>query len=151
MKTRALADKTSKSVTGNARYLLYRNGISRIRDSITSGYYLEAITLCESLIADRLESRLKFLTKTDRYSFETMWNLQKGIRDHETDTELISLINGKLDIWRKERNNALHAIVKLEDRKIEIWEDRVEKCKKVAEEGEAIRKEVFKIVDKLKK
>jgi hypothetical protein len=150
-KKRALADKASKFVTGNTRYLLYRKGISRINDSINSGYYLEAITLCESLIADRLESRLKFLTNTDKYSFETLWNLQEGVRKYETDIGLISLINWNLDSWRKDRNNALHAIAKLEDKKIETWENRVERCKKVAKEGEAIRKEVFKIVGRLRK
>ena len=126
MKTRALAEKTSKSVTGNARYLLYRKGISRIKDSITKGkgYYLEAITLCESLIADRLESRSKFLTKSDRYSFKPLGKLQEGILYHETNNELKSTVGGKLDDWRVERNNALHAIVKLEDKNIEIWEDR---------------------------
>jgi len=53
--------------------------------------------------------------------------------------------------WRQKRNDALHAIGKLEEKKIEIWEDRIEKCKKIAEDGEKLRKRIFSIIDKLKK
>ena len=98
MKKRATASKIPGSVTGKTRYLLYRKGISRVKESIKSGYYLEAITLCESLIADRLESRLKFLTSSDKYSFRPLGKLQEGIKKHETDPDIKSIINSKLDM-----------------------------------------------------
>jgi len=151
MNKRATASKTPGSAIGIARYKIYKNGIGRIQNAIKSGYYLEAITLCESLIADRLESRLKYLTGGDKYSFKTLGDIQKGIKKYETDSELRSIINSEVNKWRQKRNDALHAIGKLEEKKIEIWEDRIEKCKKIAEDGEKLRKRIFSIIDKLKK
>ena len=55
MKTREIADTPEK---GQKRYWLYRSVIDRYNEAYKSGYYLEAITLMESLITDRLESLL---------------------------------------------------------------------------------------------
>jgi len=143
---RATAETHNK--VGMQRYRTYKASISRINTSIENGYYLEAITLCESLIADRLESRLNFLTGSDKYSFKTLGKLQEGIGKNETDKSLIDLVEfnkGTLDLWREKRNNALHAMAKMEDGDSREWEDKIAECKKIAEEGEVLRKLVFNL------
>jgi len=151
-KIRATANTTDG--VGMQRYATYKDAINRISESIKKGFYLEAITLSESLIADRLESRLKYLTGSDKYSFKPLGKLQEGIRDHETDKYLIELLEfkkGKLDNWRNNRNNALHAMAKIEKGDAREWDGKMEECKKIALDGEELRKEIFKITAKLKR
>ncbi|GGK41380.1 MULTISPECIES: hypothetical protein [Flavobacteriaceae] len=151
-KIRATANATDG--VGMQRYATYKAAISRISESIKKGFYLEAITLCESLIADRLESRLKYLTDSDVYSFKTLGKLQEGIGIHETNKSLIDLVKfktGTLDKWRDSRNKVLHAMAKIENGDSREWEDKMEECKRIALAGEELRKEIFKIIDKLKR
>lgn len=136
---------------GQLRYDTYRKSISRIKSSIDAGYYLEAITLTESLIADRLESRLNHLTKSSDFSFRTLGALQKGIRNNESNNDLIALVEkekGKLDKWRESRNKALHRMAKIEEGDDSNWEDKMKLCKDIAEKGEELRKEIFKLTDR---
>ena len=135
---------------GQLRYDTYRKSISRISSSIEAGYYLEAITLCESLIADRLESRLNYLTNSDNFSFKNLGKLQEGIIKHDNIEELKRMMiyqKGDLDIWRDSRNNALHAMAKIVEDDKSDWENKMQKCQIIAEEGEKLRKEVFKLTD----
>lgn len=55
MKVRAIAKEDNE--VGLERYKLYKSAFSRINKAIKEEYYLEAITLVESILADRLESR----------------------------------------------------------------------------------------------
>lgn len=57
-KPRALAENKSLSgkKNGMIRKNLYAHLFERVKDSIHNGYFLEAITLEESFMADRLES-----------------------------------------------------------------------------------------------
>jgi hypothetical protein len=143
---RATAEEHNK--VGMQRFRTYKASISRIKKAIDNEYYLEAITLCESLIADRLESRLKYLTNSDEYSFKTLGKLQEGIIKHDSIDELKKMMifqKGDLDIWRDKRNTALHAMAKIQDGDSREWEDKLTECKKIAEDGEELRKLVFKL------
>ena len=136
---------------GQLRYDTYRKSISRIKSSMEAGYYLEAITLCESIIADRLESRLNYLTNSDSFSFKTLGKLQEGIIKYDNVDELKRMMvyqKGDLDIWRDSRNHALHAMAKIADDDKSDWENKMQKCKKIAEDGEELRKEIFKLTGK---
>ena len=133
---------------GQLRYDTYRKSISRIKSSIDAGYYLEAITLTESLIADRLESRLNFLTKSDAFSFKTLGKLQEGIIEHDTVDELKRMmiyLKGDLDLWRDLRNKALHRMAKIKEGDSKEWEDKIAECMKIANDGEELRKRIFKL------
>ena len=48
---------------GTLRYRLFVRARKRIESSIRRGYFCEAIAICESVIGDRLESRLSYLSK----------------------------------------------------------------------------------------
>ncbi|PSB21190.1 hypothetical protein C7B65_04445 [Phormidesmis priestleyi ULC007] len=128
---------------GQERYKLYKSSFSWIKKSIDDGYYLEAISIVESLITDRLESYLSLLFDKD-FSFKTLGELIQAIRSdklNKTDELLRCLVLNDLDHWRKARNKAAHEMVKIEDGKRVSWEERVKINKTVAEAGlELVRK-----------
>lgn len=139
-KYRKRAVRTSDNSVSQERYELYKAAFEWIAKSIAEGFYLEAISLEESLITDRLESYLTWLTETD-FSFMTLGQLRKGIEQHETDDALRLLVLNELDQWRKARNKAAHEMVKIEDGKKIDWSDRMRTNQVVAEMGlELIRK-----------
>lgn len=128
---------------GQERYELYKSAFSWIARSIDEGYYLEAISILESLVSDRLESYLPVLFDRD-FSFKTLGDLIQAVKSdksNKTDELLRSLVLNDLDQWRKDRNKAAHEMVKIEDGKRIIWEERVKINKTVAETGlELVRK-----------
>lgn len=120
---------------GKVRYNLYRPAYARIKESIDLGFYLEAITLIESLVSDRLESRVSFLLEKD-FSFKTLGCLIQKSSQIEHDEELKKLVSHDLDEWRRQRNNALHEMVKIDDRLTNnTWECRVQALPVVAKKG----------------
>ncbi len=119
---------------GQERYELYKSSLDWIKKSIDEGYYLEAISILESLISDRLESYLSFPLGQD-FSFKNLGVLINEIKLKKTDENLHSLIIKDLDEWRKQRNKAAHEMVKIADGKSIVWEERVKVKKEVAETG----------------
>jgi hypothetical protein len=95
---------------------------------------LEAISIEESLIADRLESHLTFRLRQD-FSFKTLGKLIDKIKSHETDSDLRKLVLKDLDQWRKDRNTAAHEMVKIEVGQQVSWEARSQVNQSVAEAG----------------
>ena len=61
MAEQARGDAFSGNGYGTRRRMLYESARDQIERSIQSGIYGEAMALCESILADRLESRLSFL------------------------------------------------------------------------------------------
>ena len=134
------AVRTPANEVGSERYELYKATFEWIAKSIREGFYLEAISLEESLITDRLESYLTRLTETE-FSFMTLGKIQKAIEKHETDVDLRALVLEELDEWRKARNTASHEMVKIEDGKKVCWDDRMKINQAVAKTGlELVRK-----------
>jgi hypothetical protein len=80
MKTRA----TILEISGKERYEIIKATISRYNTAIEHSFFLEATALMESLISDRLESRLGKL-KEDSISFNTFGNLLQLLREVEKD------------------------------------------------------------------
>lgn len=153
-KKRAIREKTAPEV-GIKRYFLYKNTIEHVHKSINDGFYLEAITLIESMISDRLESRLGIKAESSKYDFKPLGDLLAGIRKHETEIELLDLCalrSGKLYVWKNARNKYLHAMAKLEENDPNPdWKKRKEKSKEIAEEGFELFKEVRDLVSKYKR
>jgi hypothetical protein len=121
---RQRAVRSPDNDVSNERYELYKATFEWITKSIKEGFYLEAISLEESIIADRLESYLTWHTGSD-FSFKTLGALQKTIGTHGGDNNLKSLVAKELDQWRQARNKAAHEMVKIEDGKQVNWNDRV--------------------------
>ncbi len=108
---------------GTRRHLLFEAARGHIERSIESRFFCEAIAVSESVIADRLESRLSWLTKQN-VGFKTLGWLIKKLQKCETDSELTHLL-GELDAWRVRRNGALHEMVKVaDDGPVPDWQTR---------------------------
>jgi len=129
---------------------MYKSAYSRIAESSKAGFHLEAITIIESLISDRLESRLTFVLQRD-FSFQHLGSLITKARQVETDPTLLSLIDLDLDKWRKSRNKALHEMAKIADGDTSSWQDRVNGLVPISEEGLKLLKTIEKQIRSLKK
>lgn len=117
------------------RYNLYKSAIDKAAESKDKGFFLEGITLFESLITDRLESTLTKVTGAE-VSFKTLGTLIRMVDSCAAfSPDFCRLITTDLDAWRKERNRALHEIVKLEDGNLELWETRYQALEATYDQG----------------
>jgi len=90
--------------------LLVKNDISdiaieRILKAITEGYYLEAITLQESIISDRLALFLHH--QGDKSDSKTLNKLILTVQKHHQNK-----LFEEVDLWRVKRNKAIHGLVR---------------------------------------
>lgn len=60
-----IRNKSSNPGVARNREVIYREVIERYNKAMADGFYLEAICLTESLICDRLESRLEEIKQTE--------------------------------------------------------------------------------------
>jgi hypothetical protein len=104
-------------VKGNAdKYWSYRVAWSRIDKAIAETFYLEAVTLEESIIADRLISLLSskeselvsFYSDGTCCRYPRYADLIKKWKKHFPDT----LLAQEAEDWGKKRNAILHGMVK---------------------------------------
>ena len=99
-------------MSNTPKYLSYKEAWRRVDAAIEGGYYFEAVTICESIISDRLfsyvtgvspESKLKI--KSSLGDLIAEWkktagdSLPKGLAD-------------EVDAWRLDRNSIVHGLVK---------------------------------------
>jgi hypothetical protein len=121
---------------GSHRYKLY----ARIRDQIEAakrdGYLLEAITLIESVLTDRLESRAGFLTKKNQ-GFSTLGSLTRLLGKLGGE-ESFQVIVCEIDQWREQRNKALHELAKDEEGLLETWEQKISGLGRIVEAGQQL-------------
>ncbi len=147
---RMRAVATPGSAIAKARAEMYRSAYSRITESSKAGFHLEAIAIIESLIADRLESRLTFVLQRD-FSFQHLGSLITKARQVETDPTLLGLVDQDLDKWRKSRNKALHEMAKIADGDKSSWQDRVDGLVPISEDGLKLLRTIDKQIKALKK
>jgi hypothetical protein len=118
-KTRASSEQAA---VAGARHQLFKVGFARINDAIEHRYFLEAICLIESLLADRMESRTS--DHIEAFSgFLNLGPLLNRLATCETDARL-RLLNEEVDRWRQSRN-AIHEVMKIDAHHISPWPARV--------------------------
>lgn len=155
MDTLRVSGSSKRDVNGNAiKYEAYREAWTRIKQAQKSGFFLEAITIEESIISDRL---ISYLTRTPEapspkdkkgkiLSFNQLierW--QKHLLPNTISSTDYTDLTIEIDEWRKSRNDAIHAIVKSEPgQSIDDIEVFLENAKKVAVRGEYLAREVCK-------
>ena len=105
---------SSNNDIAQKRFDRYYNVLYQYNNAVEKGFYIEAITLMESLLSDRLESLLNQLGSTSEYSFLPLGNLLSALKKYRTLSEFEEIIN-KLDDWRKSRNHAIHEMAKISD------------------------------------
>ena len=148
------------SSVAKARYNLYRHCNAQLKHAMANGFYLEAITLLESMITDRLESRIAALHGQDEIyrAFGTLGELLFGRRSRTKDQRIIGLLSKDLDEpselvdlyhrineWRSNRNACLHEMVKLGDESDKEWKYRYAHSKSVAKAGQKLFRDLSRI------
>ena len=126
---------------GKERFETFKSVITRYNDAMAAGFYLEAITLMESIIGDRLECYLYRNIEGVDCSFSTLGRLIEGLKEVDSTSPLVN----KITDWKNQRNALLHEMAKIEDNNYITFEDKYSKAQQCAEEGLAL----FRDVDKL--
>lgn len=139
---------------GQQRYELFKSVLSRINQACQDGYYLEAITLIESLISDRLESYLSFIFKKN-IGFQNLGTLinhfESKKNQEKIDNELKEVVLNDVDDWRKKRNIILHEMAKIDFNNQLTWEQKCQDLNEIAENGLNIFRKIDKILANLRK
>jgi biopolymer transport protein ExbB/TolQ len=146
-KIRSVAEPLSAAA--KHRQKIYKSAFIRLNEANKAGFYLEAITLIESLISDRLESRLSYLDKKD-FSFKTLGKLIQKSKVLENDQTMTSLVLEELPQWAKGRNSALHEMAKIEQGDTSSWPERYARLKLVADSGLKLLRKIDRQSTKLR-
>lgn len=128
---------TILDISGQERYEIIKAAISKFNTAVEHNFYLEATALIESLISDRLESRLSEL-KQCNISFDTLGNLLNQLRILEDDPILTDIMNRHINNWSGERNKTIHQAVKIQLNEKKDWDEFLKLAKKTAIEGRKI-------------
>lgn len=136
---------------GKIRQQFYKSAVEHCKKAMEEDFYLEAITIIESMIADRLESRVAWLSNQKIRQLTNLGPLIKTIKkdyplEYSEHTELFE----NLDTWRKDRNKFIHEMVKIEDGS-ESFEIRLTNAKKTAVDGLKIFSKLSNYVTKANK
>lgn len=103
------------SGVGEKRHQTYRHVIEQYHLAMSKGFYIEAISLMESLIGDRLESLANELSNSDTYSFYTLERLLTflcGRNQVLSLSEKLKDVLNEISVWKNERNKAIHEMAK---------------------------------------
>lgn len=105
------------SPKGNVtKYLSYREAWTRIKQAQSQGFYLEAVTIVESIITDRLTSYLISIGEIQPTAVKIYPTFKKLIdiwKQHYTvDTQDCRDLQIAVDKWREQRNKVVHGMVK---------------------------------------
>jgi hypothetical protein len=129
------------------KYLSYTRAWERINTAIKAGFHLEAITIEESIISDRLlsyilgvEPNSKVCAKTGLSVLITKWRKHAGASLMSSGGSDIGKIT---DEWRNKRNKAVHGLVKSSPGTPTMQpDDFFELARQTAEEGKALAREI---------
>ena len=130
-----------------SKYLSYKAAWERINAASAAGFSFEVVTLCESIISNRLLSFVlgvagnpRITERTDFHQLIREW--RKRANPHPKARNGDDLIS-KVDIWRKERNKVVHGMTKsLPGAPTEPVTTFVQRAQAAANEGIRLAKEV---------
>lgn len=137
------------------RYALYRVANERLKAAYEAGFYIECVSICESIISDRMEARLQFLTrKTTKLSpvlslGYTLAAIKKpGL---ETEADLIAVYEA-VSVWAEDRNRVVHQFVKrTANDEVLSPEERIKDGMKTAQKGLVLMRKISALVRKYNK
>ncbi|NEW27797.1 hypothetical protein [Nocardia cyriacigeorgica] len=113
-------EKSQGATLGYRRWHRYVGAFDRVQHCIERGYYLEAVAILDSLITDRLTSRVGYLSGAEP-RIEPIGPLCRALigrsdaRDGaglEHDDEFREVVE-EIRTWAVERNHAIHATAKI--------------------------------------
>jgi hypothetical protein len=125
---------TILDIPGIEKFEIMKSAISRFNTAIEHSFFLEATALIESLICDRLESRIGELTQKP-VEFGTLGNLLNELNKIENDVVLKNIMNKVLNQWAGKRNIVIHQAAKIELDKKKDWNVFLKMAESTAKEG----------------
>ena len=118
---------------------------TRIQEAMKAGFYLEALTITESMISDRLLASGEYLMGEERDVRTSLYELLKKHREYEELSGAAQVaregeedIFKQLDSWRRERNKLIHGVAKCLpgfENELETTMDLMERARAQAAEG----------------
>ena len=126
----------SRSTVAKHRKTLYGRCIAQYNEALGHEFYIEAVAIVESLIADRLESRLAWKHAQDisKRRFSTVGKLATELKGKRSDEpEEAKEVYSKIAHWAGSRNRAIHELVKLEECEMPDWDERYKQARVTAE------------------
>lgn len=134
------------------RYELYRTANEQFKAAFEAGFYIECVSICESIISDRIEARLQFLRRgTEKPShIDSLGRLLKQVEDIEPEDQIeLRTAYASIREWGNARNETIHQFVKVTDQnRLANAKDRTRKAKTAARDGKALMKLISKLVKK---
>jgi hypothetical protein len=134
------------------RYDLYKLANEQLKAAYEAGFYIECVSICESIISDRIEARLQFLRRaTDKPSqIDSLGRLLKQVEDIESEdqTELRAAYVSTRE-WGRARNETIHQFVKVTDQNHQSsCDDRAQQARAAARNGIRLMRKVSALVRK---
>lgn len=134
---------TRENDVGTERYCLLLAAAEKAAEAFKQGFYLEAITLTESLLATRLESRLSHIKrrqdKSEAAGFGTLAHLCKALLSDEAKEtpgwEAYQVPIQEIRKWATQRNEALHEMAKLVAEDGDNFQEKYNRGRETALEG----------------
>lgn len=134
-----------------AKYYSYKVAWGRINNAISKKYFLEAITLEESIMSDRIWSYLEGVgCKTNHKIFNTLIKDWKKVYPDPIEYPRIKIsgrhitsLQEEVDKWRNNRNFVIHGLVKSKPgTPTQNVPDFLKLAKTVAEDGKKLARAV---------
>ncbi len=134
------------------RYELYKLANEQLKSAYEAGFYIECVSICESIIADRIEARLQFLRRdTDKRShIDSLGRLLKQVEDIEANdqTDLRDVYQAIRE-WLKARNATIHQFVKVTEGNHQFdGESRMRQAKTAARDGMKLMRSISALIRK---
>ncbi len=138
--------------TAIQRHDLYRLANEQLKSAYAGGFYIECVSICESIIADRLESRLQFLRRETeqptRISEIGKLLNQLGHIELPESLDLLATYE-KIRVWSSARNEVIHQFVKITEKNQRLTpKGRARRAAKAARDGKSLMRQVSLLVRK---
>lgn len=127
------------------KYFTYRYAIDQINKAIEAGFFLEAITIEESILVDRLYRFCRDNGLTKPASLATLGSVETFIKRLAIKVQQVENIDflDELDRFRQKRNTCLHQVAKSEPGEATMpFEEFLNLARDTALEGKALTRKV---------
>lgn len=128
---------------------LYRRCIAQYYEAIGQEFYIEAVAIIESLISDRLESRLacKHGNAVSKRRFSTVGKLATELKGKNSgEASEAREIYSEISLWSTSRNSVIHQLAKLEEGETPDWDARYREARRTTETGMALFRKLDRLV-----
>lgn len=110
MKAKRISSKGGANQGNVQKFDAYKEAFTRIKAAIDKGFFIEAIAIQEAIMSDRLRSHLEY--KKSLPKRDVFCDLIKAWKKLGKNQITLSIALPELiDLWRSQRNNAIHGFV----------------------------------------